>query len=68
MLELEEAQGLMDDLINNASKNVDYEVNGSIAYTAQSPWIRSKKIRANIIYNKPFDPEKYADTVQVCEF
>lgn len=58
----------MDDLIHNASKSTDYEVNGTIAYTAQTPWIRSKKIRANIIYDKPFDAEKYADTVQACEF
>lgn len=34
VLELEEAQGLMDDLISNAQKNRGFEVNGSIAYTA----------------------------------
>jgi ABC-type cobalamin/Fe3+-siderophores transport system ATPase subunit len=45
VLDLDEAQALMDDLIKNASTKIDYEVNGSIAYTAQSPWIRNKKIR-----------------------
>lgn len=32
-LELEEANALMSDLIDNASKNRNLEVNGSIAYT-----------------------------------
>jgi hypothetical protein len=68
VLEPEEAQALMDDMIHNASTKVDYEVNGSIAYTAQTPWIRNKKIRANIIYDKPFDPERYTNTIQACEF
>jgi hypothetical protein len=58
----------MDDLVANVAKKNEYEVNGSIAYTAQTPWIRSKKIRDNICYNVPFDPEKYVDTVQFCEF
>lgn len=58
----------MADLIGNASKKREFEVNGSIAYTAQNPWIRSKKIRENIVYDQPFDPERYADTVQYCEF
>ena len=35
VLEPEEAHALMDDLIHNASTKIDYEVNGSIAYTAQ---------------------------------
>lgn len=45
----------------------DVEVNGSIAITQQSPWIRNKSIRDNIIYNLPFDYSKYVDTVQYCE-
>lgn len=43
------------------------EVNGSIAYTQQTPWIRNRIVRENIIYNMPFDLEKYVDTVQYCE-
>lgn len=44
------------------------EVNGSIAYTQQTPWIRNKSIRENIVYNKKFDVDQYVDTVQYCEF
>jgi ATP-binding cassette subfamily C (CFTR/MRP) protein 1 len=43
------------------------EVNGSIAYTQQTPWIRNSIVRENIVYNKPFDLAKYVDTVQYCE-
>ena len=68
VLEPEEATALMEDLIHNASTKHEYEVNGSIAYTAQSPWIRNRKIRTNIIYDQPFDPQRYADTIQACEF
>ena len=56
VLEPEEATALMDDLIHNASMKKEIEVNGSVAYTAQSPFIRNRKIRTNIIYDQPFDP------------
>ena len=58
----------MSDLIEHASKAKPVEVNGSVAFTAQNPWIRNKKIWENIIYDKPFDPERYVDTIQYCEF
>ena len=51
VLEPEEATALMDDLIHNASMKKEIEVNGSVAYTAQSPFIRNRKIRTNIIYD-----------------
>ena len=56
VLEPDEATALMDDLIHNASTKQEIEVNGTIAYTAQSPFIRNRKIRTNIIYDQPFDP------------
>lgn len=59
----DEATTFMADLIENASKANPVELNGTVAYTAQSPWIRNKKIRDNIIYDKPFDPERYVDTI-----
>ena len=51
VLEPEEATALMDDLIHNASMKKEIEVNGSVAYTAHSPFIRNGKIRTNIIYD-----------------
>lgn len=59
----DEATAFMSDLIDLQSKANPVEINGSVAYTAQSPWIRNKKIRENIIYDKPFDPERYVDTI-----
>lgn len=43
------------------------EVNGTIAYTQQTPWIRNRVVRENIVYNMPFDFERYVDTIQYCE-
>mmetsp|Transcript_12047 Transcript_12047/g.36284 ORF Transcript_12047/g.36284 Transcript_12047/m.36284 type:complete len:1354 (+) Transcript_12047:88-4149(+) len=38
-------------------------VTGSIAYCAQSAWIRNASVRENILFGAPFDREKYDDAV-----
>ena len=69
-LSQKETEGLRDELLRYYQKNghSKTEVNGSIAYTQQQPWIRNKTIRENIVYNKPFDVDQYVDTVQFSEF
>ena len=64
-LNQDETEALHQELLNHYSKvgHSNVEVNGSIAYTQQSPWIRNKTIRENIIYNLPFEFQKYVDTV-----
>lgn len=64
-----EAEAFQSDLVHCQEKNKTsaVEVNGSIAYTQQSPWIRNKIVRENIVYNQPFNYEKYVDTIQYCE-
>lgn len=52
---------------NQSEKEVALEVNGTIAYTQQTPWIRNRVVRENIVYNMPFDFERYVDTIQYCE-
>jgi ATP-binding cassette subfamily C (CFTR/MRP) protein 1 len=42
-------------------------VNGSVAYVAQQAWIRNATLRDNILFGAPFDPEKYNNTIKVCE-
>lgn len=37
-----------------------------IAYCAQSPWLQSMTIRDNILFNAPYDSDRYRKTLQVC--
>jgi ABC-type transport system involved in cytochrome bd biosynthesis fused ATPase/permease subunit len=34
-------------------------VTGSIAYTAQTPWIRNATLRDNILFGKPYEHTRY---------
>lgn len=65
-LNSKEAQAFQSDLIHNLNDKKErpaIEVNGSIAYTQQTPWIRNKIVRENIIYNNSFDQDKYVDII-----
>lgn len=63
-----EALGMQEEMMRNSATKKAYEVNGNIAYTAQTPWIRNRTIRENIVYDKEFNLDNYIDTVQFCEF
>ncbi|KAJ3006993.1 UNVERIFIED_CONTAM: ATP-binding cassette sub- C member 8 [Siphonaria sp. JEL0065] len=41
-------------------------VNGSIAYCAQKPWIKSGQIRDNILFGLPFQKDKMNSTLEAC--
>lgn len=41
-------------------------VNGSISYASQDPWIFSGTIRQNILLGSPFDDSKYAKVITAC--
>ena len=43
------------------------EIDGDIAFTQYSPWIRNQTIRDNITYNLPFDMTKYIEAIQLSE-
>uniref|UniRef100_A0A1I7YAB2 Multidrug resistance-associated protein 1-like n=1 Tax=Steinernema glaseri TaxID=37863 RepID=A0A1I7YAB2_9BILA len=42
-------------------------VNGSVAYVPQQAWIQNLSLRANILFNQSYDPEKYSRALSVCE-
>jgi hypothetical protein len=54
---------IQDEMMRNSQKSRGVEVNGTIAYAAQSPWIRNNNIRQNIIYDKPFEVDRYVNTI-----
>ena len=39
---------------------------GNIAYVPQKAWLFSGSIRDNILFGKPYDKDKFANTVEVC--
>lgn len=41
-------------------------VNGTVAYVAQSAWIRSGTFRDNILFGKPMNKEHYWKTLRAC--
>jgi len=42
-------------------------INGTMAYSQQTPWIQSKTIRENILYEAPLDKARYYDVIRMCE-
>lgn len=43
------------------------EVNGSIAYASQQPWIMNVTLRENILFGHAFDVERYKRTLAACQ-
>ncbi|CAF3739291.1 unnamed protein product [Rotaria sp. Silwood1] len=40
--------------------------NSSFSYAAQFPWIFSDTLRANILFEKPYDEQRYRSVIQAC--
>ena len=41
-------------------------MNGSISYVPQQPWIFSGTVKQNILFGLPYDAEKYERIVNAC--
>lgn len=41
--------------------------NGRIVYVPQTAWVYSGTLRDNILFNQPFDQEKYDKTIEACD-
>ncbi|KAF7274166.1 hypothetical protein GWI33_013157, partial [Rhynchophorus ferrugineus] len=42
------------------------ELNGSVSYASQEPWVFAATVRQNILFGAPYDKKKYADVVRAC--
>lgn len=44
----------------------EWVVKGVCAYVPQTAWLRNASIKENILFNLPFDAERYQKTIEVC--
>ncbi len=43
------------------------EVNGSVAYCGQTPWILNATVKDNILFGEPFDEQRYLEVLEACQ-
>ncbi len=44
----------------------DIEVNGSVFYVSQEPWIFSATVKDNILFGKPYDRDRFKEVIEAC--
>lgn len=42
------------------------DIQGSVFYVPQEPWIFTASIRQNILFGKPYNKEKFEKIIKVC--
>jgi ABC-type multidrug transport system fused ATPase/permease subunit len=42
------------------------KISGSVGFCAQQSWMQSASLRDNILFGRPYDAERYAETIRVC--
>ena len=42
------------------------QINGTLSYASQEPWIFSGTLRMNVLFGQPFDAERYWNVIKVC--
>ncbi|KAG2386093.1 hypothetical protein C9374_002539 [Naegleria lovaniensis] len=58
---------LLSALIGEMFKeNGNLQVSGQVAYVPQQAWIRNATVRDNILFGKPFNSERYQQTIEAC--
>lgn len=55
---------LLEELIPTTG---EIERRGEIVYVPQTAWVFSGTVRENILFSKPFDEERYKQTLEVCD-
>ena len=42
------------------------QINGTLSYASQEPWIFSGTLRTNVLFGQPFDAERYWNVLKGC--
>ncbi|KAK6202985.1 P-loop containing nucleoside triphosphate hydrolase protein [Scheffersomyces amazonensis] len=62
--------GLLGQLVvtkGNGESDPFVNINGNIAYCAQSPWIMNSSFKENIIFGHKYDEDFYQKTIEACQ-
>ncbi|KAG0326603.1 hypothetical protein BGZ99_009350 [Dissophora globulifera] len=58
---------LLQAMIGNMTQTEGQTIRGTnISYASQTSWIQNATIQENILFDTPFDPERYARVVKAC--
>ena len=58
---------MMDKAIKESTSEPDMKITGSISLIEQNPWILNQTIRNNILFGQNLDPQKYNETIEICQ-
>jgi ABC-type transport system involved in cytochrome bd biosynthesis fused ATPase/permease subunit len=54
-------------IMSKNQRKVDmYGITQGISYAAQTPWLRHQSIKDNILFDSPYDQERYDTVVESC--
>lgn len=53
-------------MTKNTSRVDEHGLMHSISYAAQSPWLQHKSIKDNILFESPYDEDRYNQVVECC--
>ena len=60
-------QAILNNMIIKQNNNTKIIVNGNISYVGQEAWIQNNTIQNNILFYRPYDPNKYQTILDLCE-
>ena len=57
----------MDNAIKESKSQPNMKITGTVSLIEQNPWILNQTIRDNILFGQRLIPEKYNETIEICQ-
>lgn len=55
---------LFGEMVPDKESSPSIEINGSVAYLSQKPWVLNDTVKQNILFDKGFDEEAYKEAIR----